>query len=706
MWKKITLEVSLKPFKKTDTDSVRTVCEKIYDDWAPLLRGREVISILMWCSDGSEILDYSGRMNDEFEWCYFLGTANLPILNENEDKATSLHIKKQLYTENPPKMTYEILASIIKALKEEGKRRFPNAKILVGETFDIGPEFAISSFKYERHREITSGNSSVDGYGFIDATAELHADRRRYAAYPDGIPEGTPFGRFLGKQAQIFLTDMGFDYIWLSNGLGFSADPWESYGKIYDGEDFYPERLNSIREKVFKFWEYFTEGCSFPLEVRGTNNSVGIDYATDGVPLYQIYRAGFNILPPPNSPWAAINGNYGLELMGHMTRICELPSEEFLFRFYLHDPWWLNSPWYDRYGSSPQDIYLPMAISRIDESGKVRSAGQLNLLSIDNSWGDMPAACIYEPLPHLLKAEKNAPDEIAPLVWVYPMREYTSSSSQKSLSEMLADDKFIELAINSGFPLNCVSSTDAFLKQDKSIYRGSVIITPVPRETVFRNELLSFAESGGKVIVTGSTEAIKSAGLPTLILTASHENVKSLFDAISKFGYEIKHGAGTDAEACPVTSIHRADGGYFVSQFNRDTTKESFIKLPIGAPIPIGAETEIEGGMAKLRLPRFAHMECRVFVEMDNGTTSCTEMSPVNTRFRRKILVRGLKNATVRLYTELGTEHASRVGAGRVAADATPVILDNFKLITDESGSYLLGENISGDIQFLLGKRE
>ena len=55
------------------------------------------------------------------------------------------------------------------------------------------------------------------------------------------------------------------------------------------------KRLADTRKNVFDFWSLFRKECpDFPLEARGTNNSVGIDYATDGVPLYDIYNAGFN----------------------------------------------------------------------------------------------------------------------------------------------------------------------------------------------------------------------------------------------------------------------------------------------------------------------------------------------------------------------------------------------------------------------------
>ena len=86
MFKNITLEISLKPFKKTDEDYIRSICKKVFSQWAPLLKGREVISIMLWASDGSEILDYAGNMDDTFEWCYYLGTANHPLLGKDERK--------------------------------------------------------------------------------------------------------------------------------------------------------------------------------------------------------------------------------------------------------------------------------------------------------------------------------------------------------------------------------------------------------------------------------------------------------------------------------------------------------------------------------------------------------------------------------------------------------------------------------------------
>ena len=69
--KNITLEMSLKPFKKTDDKYIESVCRRIFGDWMPLLKKADTVSVLLWAADGSEILDYAGESDRRFEWaCY------------------------------------------------------------------------------------------------------------------------------------------------------------------------------------------------------------------------------------------------------------------------------------------------------------------------------------------------------------------------------------------------------------------------------------------------------------------------------------------------------------------------------------------------------------------------------------------------------------------------------------------------------------
>ena len=704
MFKSVNLEISLKPFKQTDDAYIRGVCKKVYTQWQALLKDREDISIMIWAADGSEILDYAGSLEDEFEWCRFLGVANRPLIKEGEHTSISSHARRQNYMENAPKMTYAILKKIVSTFKEECKLAFPKSSVRVGATFDIGPEFAISDFKYNRHNEICSGEK-LSNLGFVDATARLKADNRYYAAYPDGIPEGEPFGRFLGKQANCFLKDMGFDYLWLSNGLGYSADPWKKTGKLFDGERYYPEKLALTKERVFEFWKLFREGCpDIPLETRGTNNSVGIDFASDAVPLYDIYNADLNIIAPPNSPWAALNDDFGLEIMGHMTRIAELPNQHFPFRYYLHDPWFINSPWYDRYDSTPCDIYLPMAISRIDGEGKLMTANKFNILTVDNSYGDMPDACVNEPLPHFLKAEKDSPDEPAPFVWIYPMREYTTSCDAELLREMNLGDNFISGAINDGFPLCCVASTDNFLHHDVSVYKKSTLISPAPESREMLEKLRAFANDGIGVIIYATEARLNE--IPDFCnltkINIEKESAAALREAAEHYGWRIRHAKKVDGIKPPTIAISRFENAHFISAYNPNTTTDTYLRTPLGAPILLGCEAELKDGFASYRFARSEHRECRVYVEQQNGIISCREQAPGNNYYRRAILIKGLKDATVRLFGEPDCP----IAASNSKSKLYRFVLDErFCEVEDEVyGKHLLGEHIDGDIYFIMGK--
>lgn len=701
MYKNVTLEVSLKPFKQTDEAYIQKICEKIFEQWRPLVKDCGTVSVMLWTADGSEMLDYAGSLDDTFQWCQYLGTANLPD-NITGDHSISLHQFKFSYMEDPPEMTYRILRTIVRQLKVAGEKALPGKKILVGNTFDIGPEFAVSDFKYNRHREICAGASRVDGKGFVDCTARLHADQRKYAAYPAGIPEGEPIGLFLGRQCRCFLRDMEMDYVWLSNGFGFSADPWRLHGKVFDGKEFHPEKLTETRQKVFSFWKSFREGCpDYPVQVRGTNNSAGIDYATDAVPLYEIYNGGFDITPPPNSPWAAIDDNYGLEVMGHMTRICELPGEDFLFRFYIHDPWWCNSPWYDRYGGQPHDIYIPMAVSRINGQGRVETAQNLNLLSIDNSFGDMPDACVNEPIPHLLKAKKDAGDEPAPLVWVYPMREYTTATEEKMIAEMYWGDQYICDAINNSLPLNCVVSTDNFLKTDPKLYRRSILISPVPETPQVKDKLEQFISIGGGVIFYGSREKLTEVAELKGEKVDIAQGPEAIRKALTAFGYSIEFCRYAHDKKTTAMTWARSNNALWLSAYNQTTALDLFLCFPQGVPIFIGSDAILENGIAKYRFGRCEHLECRVFIEQKSGVVTAREVAPVNKKYRRKFVVTGLADATVCYYPE--TYCVAAAAAGPAVRDDTPILDDRFRLVKDPVlGTFYKAEHITGDYYFYM----
>lgn len=504
----ITLEMSLKPFKSKEKTYIEAVCRKAFTQWAPLLKHADTVSVMLWTADGSEILDYSGDLNQRLEWAMYIGNPNTHHEVNSGPESLSIHERAYTYLDNPPEYTYGDLKYIVETLKKEG-RKITGKPIRVGNTFDPGPEFAKSPFKYHKHPEICMANT-MGAKTFVCCYATLNEDKEMYAGYPDGIPQGTPLGTFLGRQSQHFLSDLGFDYLWLSNGFGFGLETWSATGAIFDGKNFQHKKINETKRLIIDFWKLFRAECpDFRIETRGTNMSTGIDLASDGVNLKEIYNGNFNLLPPPNSPWAALDGDYGLELVGYMSRMAELPDERYIFRYYTHDPWWSNSPWLDRYGREAHDIYLPMAVSRINKRGETTLPTHLNFLSIDDSYGNMPDQVPEEVIPHITQGRRISPDQAGMVVWVYPFDEYHewAYKQPERLEEIYYADWLIRQAVNDGFPLNTVVSTTNFASLMQQGYTGfneSILVTIVPEAgSETEKQLISFVQKGGKLFVYG-----------------------------------------------------------------------------------------------------------------------------------------------------------------------------------------------------------
>lgn len=503
---RVCFETSLKPFKKIDDDYIESVCVELFEQWKPLIDKATGIAVMLWTSDGSEILDYSGDINDEFEWGRYIGVGNPKCVERIPgtiwDDERFLHVEPVLYVKDPPVMHYSDLARIIAALKRVGKR-MTGFDIAVGETFDPGPEFAYSEFKFERHTELNKGTIMN---AWIHCAGTLKGDTRKYAAYPNGIPDGTVFGEFLSKQFAALSKDVGFDYLWLSNGFGFSLEGWNWIGEIFDGKKVDFENAENVRKSIAQFWEHYTPNTNFVTEVRGSNLSTAMDIATDGCPIDYIYQN--NIIAPPNSPWAALDSRFGLELVGYMSHMANVPKNGYAFRYYIHDPWWINCPWFDRYGRSPHDIYLPLAVTRIDENGKTQKPEGINFLSVDDSLGNMPRRCPNEVIPHLLESFRTYPDAPGLVTWLYPFEYYCDIGLRKGYNDrMIMDDWFIESAIDAGFPLNTVVSDTVFSKVDVSIFKNTIIVCPVPMaDSDFEKCVFKAIDAKIPVLLYGNTK--------------------------------------------------------------------------------------------------------------------------------------------------------------------------------------------------------
>lgn len=505
--RRVTLELSAKPFYDDSEATAYRVADHLFSQWLPLIREAEEVAVMLWTADGSELLSWTGDEMDTFEWAYWFGCAEpLPPpepLRERDKLHTHYFPKK--YREDAKPRTYGWLRRTIEILKERGEA-ITGKPVRIGTTLDNGPEFSLSAFKYQWHRELCIGSTAGSNRTVV-CNAVMHADNRRYAAYPDGVPEGLSFGTFLGKQYRAFAEHFGIDYLWLSNGFGFGRDPWGMTGFLFDKETFYPENAEHASSTMLGFWHDLYAACpGLQVETRGSNFSAGVEMASDAAPLKELYRE-YRIAPPVNSPWAALNYNTGLELAAWMSHIAELPDDRIPFRFYIHDPWFLNSPWLDRYEREPWDLFQPMAISRITADGKAHSADRIAFLTADNSYGQLPDQVPNEVIPLVLDAWNTAPDTAGPLVWLYPFDEYNDlvRGAAPRPQSVLREELFLGEALQNGLPLNTVISTVEFRKNPSAV-QDRILVTPVSAWTEENREALeNFVQSGSKVLVYGGT---------------------------------------------------------------------------------------------------------------------------------------------------------------------------------------------------------
>ena len=201
------LEMGPKTFFRKDDDYLDNLYTELFRTYRQLLKDCENVSLYFWLGDGSEILEYNRDFDQEVSWAKWQGFAH------RAKNAAFGGRPATLYTDHPVDLTYGDIRRVV-SIAKACCRRVLGKELKFVLPFDPGSEFTASPFRYERHTEILVKSNSGQVIRNIDALSRFHADTHPYACYPDGIPEGTPCGEFLGKQAQAYLSDMGADGIW------------------------------------------------------------------------------------------------------------------------------------------------------------------------------------------------------------------------------------------------------------------------------------------------------------------------------------------------------------------------------------------------------------------------------------------------------------------------------------------------------------
>ena len=121
--KNVTLELSSKPFTDESENTMYSVCRKMFTQWLDLIRTADQVSVMLWTADGSEIFEYTGDMNQKFEWAYWCGCANhCPRPDHPTDRQKrNTHSYPVKYRSDAGPRPYAWLKRLIEADRRAGK---------------------------------------------------------------------------------------------------------------------------------------------------------------------------------------------------------------------------------------------------------------------------------------------------------------------------------------------------------------------------------------------------------------------------------------------------------------------------------------------------------------------------------------------------------------------------------------------------------
>jgi len=244
-----------------------------------------------------------------------------------------------------------------------------------------------------------------------------------------------------------------------------------------------------------------------------------------------------------------------------------------------------------------------------------------------------------------------------------------------------------------------------FLLQDLSVYSASVLISPVPENPKLKEKLKVYCENGGKVIFYGSKERLTEISDIKAQFVDFKDSPTKIRQCLKKFGIEIDFKIYDETKKTTTMTIAKNDNSLVFSTYNETTALDTYLKFPLGAPIFTGRSAIIENGKARYNFSVSEHLECRAFVQQESGVVTLKEKHPCSKKFRRRLQITGLKDATVCFFAEDYCKQDLFVGREE-AMDFDPVEFRGFKIIQDEHGTYYKGEHISGNITFSMPFKE
>jgi hypothetical protein len=153
-----------------------------------------------------------------------------------------------------------------------------------------------------------------------------------------------------------------------------------------------------------------------------------------------------------------------------------------------------------------------------------------------------------------------------------------------------------------------------------------------------------------------------SAGITNAKLPVADDPAK-LFPAaallrhlLSRFGLDLNFENSSPGTRNPLLLGARSNNGYFLSGYSPSSATILNLTFPWGAPVLSGCDAWLESPHAQYTMPRAWHRELRCFVQQEAaGEVSCAEVCSEHPGIRRRLALRGLRNASVHFLPERGT---------------------------------------------------
>jgi hypothetical protein len=166
--------------------------------------------------------------------------------------------------------------------------------------------------------------------------------------------------------------------------------------------------------------------------------------------------------------------------------------------------------------------------------------------------------------------------------------------------------------------------------------------------------------------------------------------------ALDEFGIRFGIEKEDPSQRSPVTTVSRSNNAFIFSGYNPHSTVKHHFKFPQGAPLLLGFETKLADGNSTYTLPTAWNRECRIFIEQPEGTVSYKELHSGQKGISKRFTVRGLKDATLRVYAEdhvTGKDLRAYVNSGYPWRTGEVSV----KAGDPKFGKHFVFENITGD---------